>query len=348
MQRNKRLHLALATSLAIAGSLVYTTAVSAAKPYVWAIGDVSVGQGMGLGGEDCAIPANPMASAVGWEEAQTSNPLYDIQPHFTSASTSAVFALNHIQDFFTRSGHVPSRGPLLPPVDLAFANNAAGQVNLTTGIYGGKFAGGKCIADAFAGATNVQKGDFKLSQLAGMPAAGAGNTINLADGQKLKFYVEGDLYIDRNIDFGSPSYRLTSDIPLISIIVKGNVYIDHNVNFLTGVFNVQPTNKTANNGIIYTCATDSAAPFTPLPIDKNLYDSCNVRLQVEGTMTARQIQLMRTYGPVISNYYGPDQDLVTHSELFEYSPLIWLANQAGTSKFAPSKYDSITSLPPVL
>lgn len=292
------------------------------KPYFNVTGgDVSAGPGMSLDGQDCAVPRVDKAGAVSWTRGPNEN-------YLGAGTQYAAFVLNHLQEFAT------AQGSGIVPTGMSFANTAASQIDLNAGLYGGMFNGGACIPDYFADASDVQNGDRVLTGLPGFP--GGGNVPNAA---RINYYINGDLYINSNVRF-SGNYASVADIPSFWVVVKGNIFIDPAVAQLDGVYIAQPTSANpASKGIIYTCGNDSTPPFTPLGLDRDLHNVCNSTLTVNGSITGRQIWLMRTAGDVSS----------TPAETVNYSPEVWLTvRKRGGANYQITKYDSITSLPPVL
>jgi hypothetical protein len=281
-------------------------------------GDVSAGTGISLGGTDCAVPSNQRAGIVSWNQGSTGG--------YAGAGTQyAGLALGRLQEFAT------AQGGGLAPSGLAFANTSHSLLNPDAGLYGGRFEGGNCVRDYFEGAQNVQQGDRVLSQLAGFPAGGA-----IADGQRLTYYITGNLYVDSNVRFNG-SYANASLMPSFRVVVRGNIYIAPNVTQLDGAYIAQPRTASAADGNIYTCAP---TPFAPAGLDVSLHNACNNALVVNGSFSARQVWLLRSAGTVSSG---------VAAETFNYTPEIWLSvTGSNPSLDGSAEYDSITSLPPVL
>ena len=279
-------------------------------------GSTGTGAGMTIGGVDCAVPADPKGGLVGWNKEAAGG--------YAGAGTQyAALALGHIQDFATAQDG--PGGTSSNPSKLAFANTAAGDVNLSNGLFGGLYGGSACTHDYFAGATHVQNGDVTIG----------GQTI--ANGTSKAIYVKGNVYINGNITF-SGTYANTGEIPSYDIIVEGNIYIAPNVSRLDGLYVAEPTSAT-NGGIIYTCAP---APFTAQALNQTLYANCHGNsLSVNGSLVARQVWLLRANGSISSN----------PAEMVTFTPEVWLATPPDTvsgSGAASDTYDAITSLPPVL
>lgn len=279
-------------------------------------GDTSSGAGMSTGGVDCAAPADVKGGLVGWNKGASGG--------YAGAGTQyAALALNYLQDFASAQG---TSG--LAPTGLSFANTSAAGINVANGLFGGKFGGLSCAPDYFANATGIQTGNITIGGQA------------VANGTHTTVYVKGNVYITGNITY-SGSYASVADIPSYSIIVQGNIYIAPGVSQLDGLYVAEPTvsGGVASNGVIYTCAS---APFTAAALNSNLYNTCKVSaLTVNGSFVARQVWLLRTAGTVSQ----------TASESFNFNPEVWLslppATASGSSSVS-SKYDAITSLPPVL
>lgn len=310
-----------------------TGAATANRPYFRVRGgDVSAGQGMNVNGR-CTDP-NMLAGVVSWNRGSPGG-------YGGAGAQYAAFVLNHLQEFATAQGSAAA------PSGLAFANTV-GTTDQMRKLYGGQFANGSCVTDYFAGATpaTTQNGDRRLSQLLGAQDSGSVTTPVVlpnapAPGSQLTYYIKGDLYIDRNIHF-SGTYANITEIPSFSVVVQGNLLIDQAVTRIDGVYVAQPLvqqpGNTQTKGVIYTCATDSTL-FSPLGLDNRLHDVCNTALTVNGSLVARQVWLMRTFGDLASE----------PAETINYIPEMWLSVRSGSGgSLRSSGYDSITSLPPVL
>lgn len=301
------------------------------KPYFSVHGaDVSAGASISPAtGPTCPASGpsgtNSMASVVGWN-VDPANGNYG-----GAGADFAAFALNHIQEFATAQG---STTIPVQPSGLSFANSglAGGDLNPTGGLYGGKFGGSSCVGNFFAKAPSTVPGGV-LSGLPGFPANG-----NVPNGAHLIYYVDGDLVIDSNVRF-STTYARTGDVPTFAVVVKGNIYIRPNVSQLDGFYIAQASNATATNGIIMTCAPQDAATTADTILKKELQNSCNNQLTVNGAFLGRQVWLLRSAGTLTT----------TPAEIFNYVPDVWLTAPFGSGLSTDfSDYDAITSLPPVL
>jgi hypothetical protein len=284
-------------------------------------GDTDTGAGMTIGGVDCAVPADPKAGLVGWN--------LEAKGNYAGAGTQyAAFAMNHLQDYATAQDGTAG-GPYTSsdPTMLAFANDAAGGVNVGAGLFGGQFGGGSaCVRDYFSGATGVLNGNITIGGRA------------IANSTSQAIYVKGNVYITGDITF-SDSYANIGEIPSFNVIVEGNIYIAPGVKQLDGLYVAEPTTPT-RGGIVYTCAS---APFVAQPLDSGLYNKCSGNsLTFNGAVVARQLWLLRANGTV--------SDSGTAAENVNFTPEIWLTTPPDviTGNGAAGTYNAITSLPPVL
>lgn len=257
-------------------------------------GDAVAGAKLGIGGVDCAQPADTKASIVSWNRDNQPE-----TPGYGGAGTSyAALALNHLQDFVTgqNSGLVPS--------GLSFANTSDGDVQPSAGLFGGKFDAPQCVKDYYA----TKPADAQpLSAFTGTPGltgsffANGPTTLpgtSIGTGDHITIYVNGDLYISNNVSFLG-DYASVADIPSLTVIAKGSIYIAPSVTQLDGVYIAEPTSSTSGDGNIYTCSTNGgsgAHPYSSVALGIGTYDACNTQLTVNGSFVANQVWLLRTFG----------------------------------------------------
>ncbi|HSW79830.1 MAG TPA: hypothetical protein VLG47_03570, partial [Candidatus Saccharimonadales bacterium] len=74
-------------------------------------------------------------------------------------------------------------------------------------------------------------------------------------------------------------------------------------------------------------------------LDDTLYNKCNNKLTVNGSLIAKQVWMTRTTGTLFGN---------TPAEVVNYTPETWLNKFPACADNAASGYDAITELPPVL
>ncbi len=119
--------------------------------------------------------------------------------------------------------------------------------------------------------------------------------------------IDGDLYIDGNIDYTSLVPDNLNEIASVSWVVLGNVYIDKSVTKLVGAF-VVLGDGTASSGKFYT--GDDELEENPL------------QLSFSGMVVAKQIVLERTY------FTG-----LAPAEIFEYDGRVLLNTPPGLGNF---------------
>jgi hypothetical protein len=193
----------------------------------------------------------------------------------------------------------------------------------------------------------------------------------------------GAVYINNNIATPTVTSTALGSLPLYYLVVKGgDIYIDKGVTSLFGVFIAEPTNVDGQQigGNIYTCTNQaslltegsSGGMFNP--------GGCVKQLTINGAFIANDVHFLRTNGSVGATSSGggacmplpPDvtpppnrpattteqenetgytssdtvgSDCTNAAEVFNYTPLTWLANPLGTQTIAPN---TIFSKAPVL
>lgn len=274
------------------------------------------------------------------------------------ASTQlAAFAMGVIQEFSSAAGRT-SPGP---PKGLSFANDDAGQT------YGGTFGASSCNKDFYDSVSKLPTAPQPIALNSGHnPHTGAPNTTyylsaagntylhgsgTIADGVRKVVYVNGDVFIKDNIRFSTGSWN-NGNIPSFYLVVKGNIYIKNTVEQLDGVYVAQPDDARPNTGRIYTCARHVLPNSAELPDFTSLgalYDLCDTKLTVNGAFVAQRVFFLRTLGSLRNGTPGELSGSNNISEVFNYSPELWLGQPAIPNNGASTiDYDSITSLPPVL
>lgn len=183
-------------------------------------------------------------------------------------------------------------------------------------------------------------------------------------GSQVAVYVDGDVYIRGNIEFGTGSYTSIEDLPNLAIIARGNIYVDSAVTRIDGLYVAQPL-AGGGRGIIYTCAyrtgTTGHGFGTSAADNRDIYASCQNQLVVNGSLVARRIKFQRVYESLRNATFGETPDFQTGAgtngaEVINYTPQMWLApsplrdpsypeGEGGTSA---DPYDDIRALPPIL
>jgi hypothetical protein len=313
-----------------------------AKPYERAYGgDVRVGGGFESAPGVCA--ANDEAAIVGWSRRAPGS-------YGGAGVQYAAYALDAILDFASALGTVPGGSRAPAPNGLSFANIGLGN-NTSEGHFGGFLGSAPCIPDYYA--DRPESGATVLGSQVNLSSLGSGTyvrdgsltfsnsgTANINPGETIVMYVDGDVFIRSDIVY--PGAWNVASMPLFQLVVRGNIYIENDVTRLDGIYIAQPDG--ASGGVIYTCATGMSA----LPLDGNLFDTCNNKLTVNGAFVADQVQLLRTSGSLSQSNRGdgpPGGGAA--GEVFNFNPTNWINQPPDTSGEA-GDYDAIISLPPIL
>lgn len=292
-------------------------------------GDVIVGGRLNLDGSCSGTEAN--ATLIGW---------YDGLEDRGSGTQLAAFALGIINNF--ASGQI--RSPTTPN-NLTFAN--------TTGTFGGGFAaqnldcshdfwqhdagssidlpydtlgifGGPDINGNAGERVYYRNGDLDTN------TSFLGN-IDIARAARVTLYVEGDLYIRRDILYAGGSYSSIDQIPSLRVVAKGNIYVHPSVTELNGLF--------VAGGTFSTCGTDGDDTAV------KLISSCGQPLTVYGAVYADSILLKRTPGSLGQSVRAQGRGNPSPAERFIYTPELWLTSGFNSGE---GDADSYYTLPPVL
>lgn len=289
-------------------------------------GDVSAGNP-----QPSACTTTTQAGIVGWSK--------DLATHSGAGTKYAALAIDDIYDFATNLGNAP--GTATVPSGLAFSNTGA-----TGDTYGGNFGALPCITDYYAMKTSTG-GNFtggNVSSLGTNTYTATGPitiTGNINPNQRTVLYVNGDVTINGS-GITYPGSWNVNNMPMFQLIVSGNIYIDDGVTQLDGLYVAQT--GAANTGIIYTC-TNNGIPYT-VNTSGTFNTPCQNKLTVNGAFIAKQVQFLRTKGTVKQSVTGEASTSANQAETFNYTPAVWMAQPPNAATQA--KYDSITSLPPIL
>jgi len=322
--------------------------VVVSKPYVSVFGgDISAGNGFGT-----SCTEDTRATVVGWNKRS---------PSFAGAGTQyAAYVLNTLTDFATAQNI--AGGSAVPPSGFAFSNAGITAGNQASGIFGQALGTSlPCLPD-YAGnqpsgaspVGGIPGPGLAVNSLPNGPSKYVGNlTIaggSLGSNQNITLYVTGNVYIKGNITY-TGSWATVDQIPNLQIIAnKGNIYIDGAVTQLDGSYIAQPNG--ALEGVIYTC-TDPVTPFGAIATTNPgnpIYNACSNKLTVNGSFTARHVELLRTSGTLAQSGTGETSTSNNAAEVFNYNPTLWIAQPLPGSSTSNSSdtYDSVVSLPPVL
>jgi|GEM_PF-2812016 len=245
-------------------------------------------------------------------------------------------ALADIKGFATAQ-HNGFNDGVKPPSGLAFANSGypAGY------NYGGHMAGyNVCMPNYYSHHEGTALATSDVSDLDGSYyVSGSLNGLSgtLKEGHRVVIYVNGDAYIDGSIvafQSGAAAADIVDQLPAFMLVATGNIYINGSVSRLDGSY-------VAQGGTIYDCASRLNVPNTG-------YDDCSTPLTINGSFTADNIKFYRTGDEGSLRFSSGDSGPSSSnaSEIFNYTPANWLTSPIGLGE--QPRYDSITSLPPVL
>ncbi|HSW80371.1 MAG TPA: hypothetical protein VLG47_06350 [Candidatus Saccharimonadales bacterium] len=262
-------------------------------------------------GPTVCLPSDKNGSVVSWNKEGAS---------YAGAGTQyAAFAMNFLQDFASAQSTASFK-----PKGLSFSNtnnvDTSGGGNDT---YGGDFGSLGCTPNYWCDPppADIKTGNITIT-----------NT-SILNGTSKNMYVDGNAYITGDITY-SDSYANAKEIPSFKLIVKGNIFIDSSVSKIEGLLVAEP-DTSGNDGNIYTCATGFVAPG----LDNTLYNKCNNKLTINGSMIGKQVWMTRTNGTLYGN---------TPAEAVNYTPETWLTQFPACPENSATGYDAITELPPVL
>lgn len=234
--------------------------------------------------------------------------------------------------------------------DLSLANVDSAAYPQGAAYWGGMLDGSDtrrnhCIPDYYSTkrvGTQQNRNNINLSENDGqyqitqaLTTFNGGTVNNDADGKKLTYFIDGDLYIRGDIDY--PSYT-EAQVPKLAIVVKGNIFVDPGVRNLDGWYIAQPDG--GNEGAFWTCHDGN--PSNAQPVDTWVRSNCDNPLMVNGAVTARQVNLLRV------NSQAGRTIPSTPAETFTYTPAMVIGGPFFNQP--PSVGDgiqSLISLPPV-
>lgn len=347
------------------------------RPYLKVFGNDVAAGGMFTGGNTCNLTnlPNRRATILAHHKGVQATLPTVVQPDNWTGSSSqlAAFALGQIQGFFTAGNHSPrvNTNASVPVNGLTFGNYGdptiatAGNWDTTGNILdpnrviadGGKGGQYRCITDYFTtvsqkigGGTPNPANSVNLSSTAAAHYKPGGGKITINNSTnvtgKHAIVVDGDVYIGpQGITYGG--YTSAANMPSVYIIAKGNIYIDRSVRDIQGVFIAQPL-ADGSKGVIYTCSNSSGAI-----VANDLREYCNQSLTVTGAFIAQMVKFLRVNGNLdnsVANETWPSGAGNNIAEVFKSSGELYLSapDQLRKTTSDKSKYDSVTSLPPVL
>lgn len=172
--------------------------------------------------------------------------------------------------------------------------------------------------------------------------------ITIPAGRHITVFVKGTVYIQHNIAYAA----YTADhVPKFALVVEGSIYIAPSVTRLDGLYIAQPDLTDANSlsddtGNIWTCHDDTTdVPSYTFPA------YCTDKLVVNGAFVAKQINLFRTPGDIVSASTSEDgfasAPSSNASEVTNFSPAMVMGGTFFYDSPKSSDIDSLISLPPV-
>lgn len=315
------------TSAVLGGASCSGTIWVVVKPAVKVLGgDISAGNSFASD-----LASYPSSAILGWPGVTTGANAYS-----GSSTEFGAYASGSIFGFATSKRQTTAPGNA--PQGLAFSNEW-----LIGDWYGGGFGPMPSIPD-HAGMKptrpNIDIYDITNASdalwLSGLSYQASNLTISsqltVPRGMHSVIYVNGNLTINQNIRYDrSAPWTTKADIPALKFVVSGNINIAPGVTELNGVYIAQPRSGVPNTGIINTCSG-----FGKLAI----YGNCQAPLTVNGSFTAKRIDLNRTGGSARSG---------AAAETFRYLPEVWMADWPATNNLTRSlRYDSMSNLAPIL
>jgi hypothetical protein len=318
------------------------------------------GSGISAGGNfDNAGCVSANGTLAGWAKNTLATPVGSGAEYFALANKNITgFLSAEYKGIATPTGAV--RGG-----SLTYANSGLAGLNThnESPFIGGQFAGTHCIKTYTppSTATNIPTDTVDLSTLprgiykhTGKLEISASATINT----NIEVYATDDIFVAG--DIRTTATGMIGNFASLKVHSKGgSIYVNSPVTSMYGVYTAE-----GGNSKIFTCS-QRVGPnnFQPVILSTSYFDTCNAQLTVWGALSAKQINLMRTYGslrnntgPVgncsVSTSVNPTGQNGMHttcaSELIRFAPSLYLAPSADNVDMKWGKYDQITSLPPVL
>ncbi|MBI4034743.1 hypothetical protein HY380_02485 [Candidatus Saccharibacteria bacterium] len=232
---------------------------------------------------------------------------------------------------------------------LSFANDT-GQANAWGGLMAGTTPQTHCLPDYYG-----TKQDSPVDWAGPLGSASSGQyfkdggsgvfTLNSSNQTinkniNLTLFVAGDVYIGGDIAYQNGAKA--NEVPRFVLVSLGNIYIGPNVGRLDGWYIAQPdtTSQTSIDatGLIWTCHEASANP----PTGSYVFANCSQQLVVNGALSAKQVNLLRTKGDVGNSGSGNTAEIINFTpETIIGGPFFNQPNGGGL------KTESLISLPPI-
>lgn len=319
-----------------------------AKPYMKIVGgDVAAGQ--------CGSGNSMIAS---WNKlSNPSNQSGD--GNLGAGATYAAFAQGMINSFASGQNITREANYGYSPSNLSFANV---NTSPSTGNFGGGFAGTPC-PPAYYGTKPSNPADITAWPGMGSAVGALGSKVysvtstaspttiggaTISANTDIRLYVDGDVILNGDIKANYTGAIDASQMPNFTLIVRGNIYIQPGVKELYGTYVAE-----GGRGNIYTCSNGTnpinATNYTlnPPAAPTNPYAQCGNQLTFTGSVVARRIALLRTFGSLYQDT-GVATGAARSAEVFKYNPLSWIFSVVGPTTSHDDTAESFTSQPPVL
>ncbi len=261
-----------------------------------------------------------------------------------SGAQLAIFARSSVLGFISAS--LRGANPVKPN-GLTFANSGGpgnfGRIRTFCSDHFSPYGTGTITsndAQFNAEANAVAAGGVKvISHSGNLSASGFGSFRG-----DLEIYVDGNLTITGDMNYAVGGYGSVDSLPHIRFVVKGDIFVQPGVTRLEGEYIAMPLNA-ATGGNIYTCAPT----VNSTPTYSQLTNDCTSAAQLRffGAVLARRVHLHRLAGTV-GDDTGADYLGSTSSEVFIESPFHWLRKSTAGSGSGSVRYESYSSLPPIL
>lgn len=318
----------------------------ASKPYFRVYnGDISAGLS--------ATAANP---CTGWSTSSGTIYGWNNGAGVGAGTQLAAFALNAIDGVTSATNNTSLvTGSPKPAKGLSFANTVALEP------FGGNFNKGSCPADYYATSTGATaktgSGTPPTDRITSLntgkytyPGGIHLNGGNVSSNSKVTIYVDGDAYIDSDIQYPSNTWGDLKTMESFYVIVKGNIYISNLVNNLDGVYVAQPK-ADGTGGTIYTCYNNSGITDQAFIVSRCGAQGGGKPLLVNGALLAQSLRLLRSYGTQSSSSQteNTNPSTSTSAEIINYSPELWLTAPAPfDSGSTQTNFDAISTQAPIL
>ncbi len=144
------------------------------------------------------------------------------------------------------------------------------------------------------------------------------NGSNIAAGNSLTLYVDGNVVINGDISYSNYAFNMnnrTNNAPYLAIVAKGDIYVLPHVSAVAGLYVAQPRND-GSGGLFVTCSNGGTVPDAAQITEKCAGSGANSNLIVNGSVVAQHVYATRMVGTLSSS--GPS------AETFNFLPSMLL------------------------